>query len=120
MNKQDWESLCNGCGKCCEVEPGVACPRLANDKSCTAYETRTTVERCVTITPANIPDLHRIGVLPDTCGYVRWSLGLPVLDEVPEYPLMPFVVASIGIQKKYFRSRDEMLAFRVIIYKTEV
>ncbi len=85
MSKAEWESVCDGCGRCClhklRYEPSgdlaftnVAC-RLLDSKTCqcSKYETRTEhVPDCVTLTPA---DLAEIDWLPPSCGYRRLKEG---------------------------------------------
>ena len=79
MTHEEWESLCDGCGRCClnkleEQETDrtyytdVAC-RLLDCESCRCkdYADRSRlVPDCVTLTPRNI---HRISWLPPTCAY---------------------------------------------------
>lgn len=82
LTPQQWESLCDGCGKCCvyqvedEDAPGsyyqtnVSCRLLDNDLGrCTSYVNRQSmVPDCMTITPENISTLDW---LPETCAYRR-------------------------------------------------
>jgi hypothetical protein len=79
MSPSEWESLCDGCGKCClnkleyedtgEIDwTNVAC-RLLDHRSCRckSYGLRKVlVEECVSLTPDN---LAAIDWLPPTCGY---------------------------------------------------
>jgi hypothetical protein len=79
MTKVEWESLCDGCGRCClvkleEEESGVihytdvAC-RLFNAETCRCrdYENRTRqVSDCVALSPENIVNLRW---MPPTCAY---------------------------------------------------
>ena len=79
MNLNEWESLCDGCGRCClekleDEESGeilftdVAC-QLFDCKRCRckSYEKRTDiVEDCRRLTPENIMTLS---CLPETCAY---------------------------------------------------
>ncbi len=79
MTQAEWESLCDGCGKCClnkliDVDSdelfftNVAC-RLLDLKTCrcTDYPRRSTlVKDCVRLTPGNV---RRIKWLPETCAY---------------------------------------------------
>ena len=79
MTKREWESLCDGCGKCClhkleDIDDGeitytnVAC-RLLDLKTCrcTNYAKRSRiVPDCVELTAANIKTLHW---MPSTCAY---------------------------------------------------
>jgi uncharacterized cysteine cluster protein YcgN (CxxCxxCC family) len=78
MSKAEWESLCDGCGRCClnklEYSDGtiehteVAC-RLLDGTTCrcTRYaERHRLVPDCVVLTPDNVDDLSW---LPPSCAY---------------------------------------------------
>ena len=79
MTQQEWESLCDGCGRCClnkleEEDTGriyytsVGC-RLFDDATCRCkdYPNRQAfVEDCLQLTPENVPETPW---LPPTCGY---------------------------------------------------
>ena len=79
MTKAEWESLCDGCGKCClhkleDIDTGeisqtnVAC-RLLDLGSCRCSDYRNRrkkVHDCLVLTPAMIGTLKW---LPATCGY---------------------------------------------------
>ncbi len=85
MTGEEWESLCDGCAKCClvklqDVDSGatdytdVAC-RLLDSGSCrcTDYANRRAeVPDCVVLTPDNIAAL---GWMPSTCAYRQLSEG---------------------------------------------
>lgn len=79
MSRDQWESLCDGCGKCClhkleddvtgEIHPtNVACRLLDPVSSrCTDYRRRKAfVPDCVRLTPAK---LQTIAWLPESCAY---------------------------------------------------
>jgi uncharacterized cysteine cluster protein YcgN (CxxCxxCC family) len=79
MTQDEWESLCDGCGRCClnkleEEDTGrisytdVGCRLLdAHACRCRDYQNRSAmVDDCVRLTPDNI---HKIGWLPPTCAY---------------------------------------------------
>ena len=79
MTPAEWESLCDGCGKCClmkleyedsgEIDwTNVACHQLDHKTCrCKAYALRRVlVEDCVSLTPDSI---DQITWLPATCGY---------------------------------------------------
>jgi uncharacterized protein len=85
MSPQEWESLCDGCGKCCinkleeegtgRIFPtNVACKLLdPHSCQCADYKNRKKqVPDCIRLTPRKILEL---GWLPKTCGYVRVAEG---------------------------------------------
>lgn len=98
MSQQEWESICDGCGKCClhkfiddesaeapettdtiaehEVVEftNIVCDYL-NTKSCscTQYDKRTElVPDCVKLTKANLKDIF---YMPSSCSYRRLQEG---------------------------------------------
>lgn len=88
LSRAEWESLCDGCGKCClhkledeetgEVFPtNVAC-RLLDRRAglCGDYANRRRfVPDCVRLTPAK---LDRLDWLPTTCAYRLVRDGQPL------------------------------------------
>jgi uncharacterized cysteine cluster protein YcgN (CxxCxxCC family) len=79
MTKTEWESLCDGCGRCClnkltdvdsnrTVFTAVGCKLLDGQTCrCTDYAHRLArVKDCVRLTPRNV---RRLTWLPPTCGY---------------------------------------------------
>ncbi|MEK9691889.1 MAG: YcgN family cysteine cluster protein [Rhodospirillaceae bacterium] len=79
MSQDEWESLCDGCGRCCLVkledeETGdialtdIACRLLDNQRcKCKKYDTRhEIVPDCVRLTPKNISQLKW---MPKSCAY---------------------------------------------------
>ena len=79
MSQDEWESLCDGCGRCCLVkledeETGdialtdIACRLLDNQRcKCKQYDTRhEIVPDCVRLTPKNISQLKW---MPKSCAY---------------------------------------------------
>jgi uncharacterized protein len=88
MNDQEWESLCDGCGKCCLISlededtgalylTDVACKLFDGATcQCSDYANRKSkVPDCVKLTPENVPTLDW---LPRTCGYRLVSEGKPL------------------------------------------
>ncbi|NJM31336.1 MAG: YcgN family cysteine cluster protein, partial [Rhizobiales bacterium] len=79
MTREEWESLCDGCGRCClnkleDDDTGrfhytrAACKLLdLGTCRCSDYPNRAKrVSDCVTLTPGNVGSL---GWLPKTCAY---------------------------------------------------
>jgi uncharacterized cysteine cluster protein YcgN (CxxCxxCC family) len=88
MTRDEWESLCDGCGKCClnkledevtgEIFPtNVACKLLnRREGTCRDYKNRRTyVPDCVRLTPAKLEQLEW---LPSTCAYRLLAHGEPL------------------------------------------
>ena len=85
MTSEEWESLCDGCGRCCLHKlrdddtsalafTNVAC-RLLDTHSCQCsdYQKRKRrVPDCVSLTPAVV---RAIDWLPPSCGYRRLAEG---------------------------------------------
>lgn len=87
MTHEEWESLCDGCGKCCLHKlidaddadetvhyTDVSCVLLDTATArCTNYSERTKyVPDCVVITPKNV---HDLGYMPPSCAYRRLAEG---------------------------------------------
>ena len=93
MSKSEWESLCDGCGKCCvlkleDVDSGeifstdVGC-RLLNCENarCMNYDNRQIeVPDCVVLTPDN---LFCLSWMPTSCAYRLVHEGSPLPDWHP-------------------------------------
>lgn len=88
MSRERWESLCDGCAKCClqkfEDEEtreifytNVVCNLLDLDAcQCTRYQERSTlVPNCVTLTTHDLDDPYW---LPPTCAYRLLAEGKPL------------------------------------------
>ncbi|KAB7647605.1 YcgN family cysteine cluster protein [Polymorphobacter fuscus] len=107
MTRPQWESLCDGCGKCCvhkleDDETGqlfptnVACrlldPRTAQ---CKDYPNRKAhVPECVRLTPSK---LESIDWLPSSCAYLRVLNGQGLADWHPLVSGDPNSVHRAGI-----------------------
>lgn len=91
MSTEEWESLCDGCGKCCLIKledaetgeihyTGVVC-NLIDLKSCRCrrYADRTRlVPECLDLKQHDLSDLNW---LPTTCAYRLLNNG----EELPEW-----------------------------------
>ncbi|WP_415919663.1 YcgN family cysteine cluster protein [Tateyamaria sp. SN6-1] len=94
MSPDEWEALCDGCGKCClnkleDEDSGevaltrVAC-RLLDDATCRCaqYEVRHQfVPDCIVLKPSTIHE--HMYWLPQTCAYRLLHLGQPLFDWHP-------------------------------------
>lgn len=95
MSDEEWESLCDGCGKCCLIKlededtgrvhhTCVSCHLLDGDTGrCKDYVNRRRhVPDCVSLREVNIPSLRW---LPTSCAYRRVARG----QDLPEWhPLL--------------------------------
>ncbi|MGL4635995.1 MAG: YcgN family cysteine cluster protein [Beijerinckiaceae bacterium] len=125
MNPQEWESLCDGCGRCCLVKledaddgtlyyTDVSC-RLFDAGSCRCkdYVNRSSqVPDCVTLTPQEVRTLPW---LPPTCGYRRLAEGKnldwwhPLVSGDPE----TVVKAGISVRGCVSASEDDVSVARM-------
>lgn len=110
MSDDEWESLCDGCGRCCLVkfedeETGrllytdIAC-RLLNLESCRCrdYPNRTSlVSDCMNIRQMDTSEYDQ---LPLTCAYRRLNEGQPLFDWHPLISGTSESVVRAGISVK--------------------
>tara|TARA_R110002073_G_scaffold173944_2_gene331098 strand:- start:526 stop:957 length:432 start_codon:yes stop_codon:yes gene_type:complete len=87
MNQHEWESLCDGCGKCCRIQledvdgiratTSVVCKYMDMQQcSCSVYQERTKlVPTCLKL---GIDNINEIDWMPDTCAYRLIRDGLPL------------------------------------------
>lgn len=107
MTQQEWESLCDGCGKCClvKLEDGdtgevyytdLACRYMDQSNcACTVYDTRQAkVPECTVLTPGAIPDFYW---LPFTCAYRTLAENRPLADWHPLRSGDPNTVHQAGV-----------------------
>jgi uncharacterized cysteine cluster protein YcgN (CxxCxxCC family) len=106
MTRKEWESLCDGCGKCClhKIEDflsgeisytNVACRLLDCDTCrCKDYKNRTKkVHDCVELTAENISALRW---MPSTCAYRLLAEGKDLPDWHPLVTGDPTSVEKAG------------------------
>jgi uncharacterized cysteine cluster protein YcgN (CxxCxxCC family) len=93
LNSEEWEALCDGCGRCCLLKledqdsgqlfyTNVVCEYHDNERClCTRYAERCQlVPDCIEVTP----DVARnANWLPDTCAYRLLARGKPLYDWHP-------------------------------------
>ena len=110
MSAAEWESLCDGCGKCCVVQlqddetdeiwrTNVGCKLLdLGTVRCSDYANRhRKVPTCVKLSPDNIAGLHW---MPDTCAYRLLAEDKPLPDWHPLKTGDPDSVIAAGISVK--------------------
>ena len=107
MDDAQWESLCDGCARCCMIKledgdtgaveyTGVVCRLLDRDSCrCTRYPDRhRLVPDCVTLGPREARSFHW---LPDTCAYRILAEGGRLPDWHPLRTGDPASVHRAGI-----------------------
>ncbi len=107
MSDEEWESLCDGCGRCCLHKlvndethdvfyTRVACALLHPETGqCTRYHDRLSeVEDCLDVRRMNASEL---AWMPRSCAYRRLSEGKPLLEWHPLITGDPSTVIAAGI-----------------------
>jgi uncharacterized cysteine cluster protein YcgN (CxxCxxCC family) len=107
MTTEEWEALCDGCGRCCltkleDEDTGdiyvsdVRCKLLDGDTcKCTDYQNRAAlVPDCIKLTPQNV---REIGWIPVTCAYRRIAEGKGLAWWHPLVSGDPEMVAMVGV-----------------------
>ncbi|MHA6289208.1 YcgN family cysteine cluster protein [Maricaulis sp. CAU 1757] len=93
MSPAEWESLCDGCGKCClvQLEDEDSGVRLKTDIACRLYDCegggcrdyanrKAKVPDCVILTPQSVRELDW---MPKTCAYRLIAEGRDLFDWHP-------------------------------------
>lgn len=114
MSNDEWESLCDGCGRCCLIKledeesgevhyTNVACRLFDEEKcNCSNYSHRTElVPACLVIRP--LTD-SLLAILPASCAYRRLAEGRKLADWHPLISNDPASVhnAGISVRSKVF------------------
>jgi uncharacterized cysteine cluster protein YcgN (CxxCxxCC family) len=107
MSTPEWESLCDGCGRCCLVKlededtrevyfTEVACALLSGDTcQCSDYPNRQSkIPDCVKLTPEVV---RTIGWLPPTCAYRLVAEGRDLMWWHPLVSGRPETVDEAGV-----------------------
>lgn len=118
MTRKEWESLCDGCGRCCLnklenetsgeiLHTNVAC-RLLDPETCrcSSYDDRKRyVPECQILTPSN---LNRYAWMPSTCAYRLISDGKELRWWHPLVSGSPETVheARISVRGRIVSERD--------------
>jgi len=125
MDPEQWEALCDGCGKCCLekfededtgqiIYSNVAC-RLLDLESCRCSDYRDRARQvpdCIALVPAVLEDPRW---LPETCAYRLIAEGKPLPDWHPLVSRDPGSVYAAG-QSVYGRVVPEAEADDPILH----
>lgn len=111
MSAAEWESLCDGCGKCCltkleDADTGdvyytdLACSQMDSETCrCASYSNRQqVVPDCAVLTPDNIGQFHW---LPVTCAYRTLAEDRPLPEWHPLRSGNPDSVHEAGVSVRH-------------------
>lgn len=119
LTRPEWESLCDGCGKCCliQLEDEDTGLRLHTDVTCRLFNPDTCrcgdytnrkkrVPDCVILTPKNVTELEW---MPQTCAYRLIGEGKDLFDWHPLVSGDPMSVHKAGMSiRNQVVSEDEV------------
>ncbi|MCX7327368.1 MAG: YcgN family cysteine cluster protein [Hyphomicrobiales bacterium] len=126
MSPEQWESLCDGCGRCCliKLEDEDTGAIHATDVGCTLFDAGSCrckdygnraakVPDCVTLTPEQVRTLRW---LPPTCGYRLVANGEDLKWWHPLVSGTPGTVieAGVSVKGRVFASEDEVLVENLV------
>ena len=117
MSREEWESLCDGCARCCLIKledeeteelhyTAVACRYLDRHKcQCTAYADRTRlVPDCLELSMDNVDQLYW---MPQSCAYRLLAAGRPLPEWHPLISGNPDSVHQAGISVRGFAISED-------------
>jgi hypothetical protein len=119
MSRDEWESLCDGCGLCCLVKiededsgevfnTSVSC-RLLDIESCRCSDYKNRLTKASMCTQLTLTNLSQMDWLPDSCAYKRIAAG----HSLPEWhPLITKNIDSVheaGVSVKWFAQSEEYI-----------
>ncbi len=126
MTEAEWESLCDGCGRCCLVKlededsgrihaTDIGC-RLFDAGTCRChdYANRSkTVPDCVTLTPDAVRSLSW---LPPTCAYrlIGEGKGLPWWHPLVSGDPETVIAAGVSVRGKVHANEDEVAEEEIV------
>lgn len=107
MNHEEWESLCDGCGRCCLLKlededtlalfyTNIAC-HLLDGESCRCSDYVNRVQRIPECLVIRHDNPEHIDMLPTTCAYYRLAKGWELPDWHPLVSGDPDSVHQAGI-----------------------
>lgn len=107
MTRKEWESLCDGCGRCCvlkfedthtgEVHPTAVACRLLDLETCRCKRYRKRHRLVPECLPLDADSVRRYGFLPTSCAYRRLEEGRGLAWWHPLVSGDPQTVAQAGI-----------------------
>ncbi len=120
MSTEDWESLCDNCGKCCLIKlededsgeiafTSVVCNLIDLESCrCTRYKERTTlVPECIDLKQH---DFAAYNWLPSTCAYRLLTDGKPLPDWHPLISGNPESVKDAGVSISSYAIKESQVA----------
>ena len=117
MSPAEWESLCDGCGKCClhkireasgELKLTTVACRLLDTQTCRCsnyLRRKALVPDCVVLTPTTVCEINW---LPETCAYRLLAAGreLPVWHPLLTGDPASVHAAGISVRGRAISERD--------------